>query len=44
LADYQWSIGLRVDIEVDGEEKEYILKASSSIFESYYKTLLMAAF
>lgn len=28
----QWSIGLRVDIEVDGEEREYFLKASSSFF------------
>jgi len=44
LADYQWSIGLRVDIEVDGEEKEHFLKASSLIFECNYKTLLMAAF
>ncbi len=40
----QWSIGLRVDIEVDGEEKKYFLKASSSVFKSNCKTLLMAAF
>ena len=44
LMDYQWSIGLRVDIEVDGDEKEYFLKASSSTFGSNCQTLLMAAF
>lgn len=40
---YQWSMGLRVDIEVDDEEKQYFLKASSSILESNCETLLMAA-
>ncbi len=25
----QWSIGLRIDIEIDGEEGEYFLKAGS---------------
>lgn len=30
IRNFQWSTGLRVDIEVGGEEKEYFLKASSS--------------
>ena len=42
IRNFQWSTGLRVDVEVDGEEKEYFLKASSSASETISKSLLIA--
>lgn len=41
---YQWSVRLRVDIEVDGEEEGYFLKAGTSMLESSHQTLVMLPF